>query len=120
MWYKEVQKPKPKLSGEKSTHGATTPDGVQGQRKGNGVTQENQELRGPGKLKYLGPVTISQRVPRGAGCGGQTRERDDTLGWSMEENFQGPQPAIDVLSSSILPSFALHSLRDSEVTTRQP
>ena len=38
----------------------------------------------------------------------------------MEENFPGPQPAVDILSSSILPSFALHSLRDSGVATQQP
>lgn len=51
-------------------------------------------------------------------AGGQ--ESDDMLGWSTEENFQEPQPAIDILSSSILPSFTLHSLRDSEVATQQP
>lgn len=107
------------LLGEKSTCGATTPGRVREQRNGNGVTQENEELQGPGKIKSLGPVTISQRVQRGAGCGGG-RESDDTLGWSSEENFQGLQPAFDVLSSSILPSFALHSSRDSEVTTQQP
>ena len=48
------------------------------------------------------------------------QESDDRLGGSMEENFPGPQPAIDILSSSILPSFALHSLRDSGVATQQP
>lgn len=34
--------------------------------------------------------------------GGQ--ESDDTLGWSVEGNFYGPQLAVDILSSSILPS----------------
>lgn len=62
------------LLGEKSTCGATTPGRVREQRNGNGVTQENEELQGPGKIKSLGPVTISQRVQRGAGCGGGAGE----------------------------------------------
>lgn len=32
----------------------------------------------------------------------------------------GPRPAVDTPSSSLLPSFVLHSSRDSEVTTQQP
>lgn len=48
--------------------------GVQDQRNGNGVTQEKEELQGPAKIKYLGPITISQCVPWGVGCSGGTGE----------------------------------------------